>query len=125
MQLYADHSASLTDARHKIRHTDMYGRVSAIAWNDPYLPYAGGTVNLLVTKAGKDADIPQPEMDRVLAPKGVRIEVADGAKIRPTARKPRPAQYSASSHGPCPPFRHAETDRKEVWRSGEPDYVGL
>ena len=90
--------AALPDARHKIRHTDMYGRVSAIAWNDPYLPYAGGTVNLLVTKAGKDADIPQPEMDRVLAPKGVRIEVADGAKIRPTARKPRPDNVDDWTH---------------------------
>ena len=55
--------------RRAIRGAGVYGRVSAVAWEGVLLPYADGTVNLLLA-TGVGAELAAEEIDRVLAPLG-------------------------------------------------------
>ena len=60
----------LEEVRRRIRDAGAYGRVSAMLWEGPYLPYADGMVNLLVVTSGKGQGASE-EIERVLAPGGV------------------------------------------------------
>lgn len=78
--------------RAKIRETEAYGRVSAMAWQGEHLPYADDTVNLLV-KLGK---LDEAEITRVLAPRGQCWERHDGALTH--RHKPLPDDIDEWSH---------------------------
>jgi hypothetical protein len=75
--------ARLESVRGAIYETGRYGRVSAMSWRGPYLPYADGMVNLLVL-LDEHADLTPQEIDRVLAPSGVvwRMQAGQAALHR-------------------------------------------
>ncbi len=87
----------LTDVRQQIRNAGMYGRISAMAWEAPWLPYINGTVNLLLQRHGALTIVPA-EADRVLAPAGVTVPILDSNRIGPIARKSRPADVDEWTH---------------------------
>ena len=62
--------AELRDARARIRQAGVYGRVSACLFAGDQLPYTDNLVNTLVVWRG---DIGGPEIERVLAPRGVAL----------------------------------------------------
>lgn len=59
----------LGSVRSRIREAGLYGRVSALEWQGPSLPYADGMVNLLVVTS-EDELVAGDEAKRVLAPGG-------------------------------------------------------
>jgi tRNA A58 N-methylase Trm61 len=67
-------------ARHTVRATGDYGRLSIKHWQGPRLPYAENQVNLLIIDDG-DATIIGSEIKRVLTPRG-RAVVHKRCKIR-------------------------------------------
>ncbi len=92
--LVAD-AGRLEEVRRQIRTAGQYGRVSATAWQGPWLPYADGMVNLLVVDSGVELD--RAEIDRVLAPLGTAwIRGGDGRLT--TYRKPWPEDVDQWSH---------------------------
>ncbi len=68
----------LTTVRSAIREAQLYGRVSAIAWQDDLqLPYADSTVNLLVLTPKDPFEWTEDEIHRVLVPGGSACTVRD------------------------------------------------
>ncbi len=81
-------------ARAHIRSLDLYGKVSADAFDGEHLPYADNLVNLIVAEdLGKVA---VSEVMRVLCPGGVAC-VGKG-EGRTTTVKPRPAEIDEWTH---------------------------
>lgn len=67
------------EAREKVLAAGEYGPVSIDVWNGSHLPYAEGTVNLLVIDEGEA--VAAKEIERVLTPLGVAMtKTADGWK---------------------------------------------
>ena len=62
-------AASVETARQHIRALGLYGAVSVTLWDEPFLPYVDGLVNLLVVETPQL--VAQAEQLRVLAPGGV------------------------------------------------------
>ncbi|MBN2450172.1 MAG: PQQ-binding-like beta-propeller repeat protein [Lentisphaeria bacterium] len=62
-------SGILEAVREEIREAGLYGRVSAMGWEGPALPYADGMVNLLLV-LNEEPPPDTTEVDRVLAPLG-------------------------------------------------------
>lgn len=85
----------LEEVRSRIRDAGMYGRVSAMAWEGPWLPYADGMVNLLLA-LDERVELQPEEIDRVLAPLGVAWIYRNGAVAR--YQKPWPADIDEWSH---------------------------
>jgi len=85
----------LKEVRKQIRDAHMYGRVSAMLWQSPFLPYADGMVNLLLL-LDECAELAPQEIERVLAPLGVAW-IQHEAGLTPY-RKPRPADVDEWSH---------------------------
>lgn len=73
----------VTRARKHIRDLGLCGKVSVAQWGGNALPYTDGVVNLLVVDAG--SSVPQREIMRVLAPKGVAY-VRDGKRLNRITR---------------------------------------
>ena len=73
-----------TDAKEvaKTRETlladGLHGKVSAITFDGAHLPYIDNLVNLLLIENGK-SDVPDEELQRVLAPRGVLVSKAESA----------------------------------------------
>ena len=72
-------AAALKKIRENIRKAGHYGRVSAMGWKGPHLPYGDNMVNLLVV--GDPDGVPQEEMLRVLAPRGVAVFINRKSQI--------------------------------------------
>ena len=121
-----DHAESLADSelgksfliqvvdtdRAKVRKTresfsarGIHGRITAAAFDGRHLPYVDGLVNLLIlpnadvsaeasAKAG--FRLPNGELERVLAPRGVVVDASDGVRV--TFRKPFPADMDSWPH---------------------------
>lgn len=72
----------LEEARREIRDAGVYGQVSAMAWEEPKLPYADGMVNLLALQHDEGLKIDRSEVARVLAPMGVEVQFRGGVNVR-------------------------------------------
>ena len=83
------------EVRGQIRDAGLYGRVSAMAWEGPFLPHADGMVNLLLPP-DEHVELEREEIDRVLAPLGVAWIGREGV-LKPY-RKPWPADVDQWSH---------------------------
>ena len=108
-------------ARAALREEGVYGPVSARHWDGKHLPYVDGLANALVV-ADATVSIPQAEIDRILAPRGVAI--VDGK----ATVKPVPAEiddWTHFLHGPdnnalaadrrVGPPRHIQWRAKPLW----------
>jgi len=123
--LVAD-AKSLASARKAIRAAGLYGRVSAMGWQGPRLPYGDGMVNLLVVDQG--IELAQQEVERVLAPRGMASWSGDG---KPDYRKPvqkdtdewSHARYNATGNAVSVdkrvgPPRHLQWEALPRWNHG-------
>lgn len=63
--------AGIKITREKLYQSGGYGEVSVDTWNGKDLPYAEGSVNLVVVDEG--ASVPEKEINRILAPLGVAM----------------------------------------------------
>lgn len=81
-------------ARESILKSGGYGPVSVDTWNGKDLPYAEGTVNLVVVEDG--AKVSPQELDRVLTPLGVSM-VKEGGAWKKT-QKPWPQSMDDWTH---------------------------
>ncbi len=88
-------ATTLETARRQIRDAGGYGRVSVTGWRGGRLPYAEGTVNLLLV-LDEGTQLDQAEISRVLAPLGVARVRRNGALT--TFRKPWPTDVDEWSH---------------------------
>ena len=88
----------LEEGRRAIRDAGIYGRVSAMIWEDSKLPYADDTVNLLVLQHDEEIRIDQSEVHRVLAPKGVEIRFRGSIRTGSYRRKPWPVDVDVWTH---------------------------
>ena len=82
--------ANVRAAREHIRSTGRYGKISVATLDAPMLPYADNSVNLVVI--GQGVTMPDAEIMRVLAPRGVAL-IGDR-----TLAKPVPADIDDWSH---------------------------
>ena len=85
----------LDEVRRQIRDAGLYGQVSAMGWDGPFLPYADGMVNLLLVLGGR-VELKPEEIDRVLAPLGVALIEREGKLT--SHRKPWPADVDQWTH---------------------------
>ncbi len=90
-----DDRDELQRIRRQIRDGGVYGRVSAISWKGPFLPYADGMVNVLLV-LDEGATLEPKEIDRVLAPLGAAWIKRDGAVA--VHQKPWPIDVDEWSH---------------------------
>lgn len=81
--------------RNELHNAGRYGQVSAMLWTPPSLPYADGTVNLLLATDEHNAPS-EKEINRVLAPRGVARMVRNGRTI--SDQKPWPDDVDQWSH---------------------------
>lgn len=97
-------SDRLQEVRNRIRDAGLYGRVSAMQWEGPFLPYADGMVNVIVMRVTgtgiRDAGygIPDEEVQRVLAPGGVALALDSQLSTVDSFRKPWPDGIDQWSH---------------------------
>lgn len=108
---------TLQAVRQGIREAGLYGRVSAVPWNGPFLPYADGMVNLLVVP-DEPVEMDSSEIDRVLAPLGVARVRRDGELT--TQRKPWPADIDEWTHSRYDATGNAVSKDK---RTGPPRFL--
>lgn len=85
----------LEAVRGQIRDAGLYGRVSAMRWEGPFLPYADGMVNVLLV-LDERVELEPEEIDRVLAPLGTAWIGREGV-VKPY-RKPWPGDVDEWSH---------------------------
>ena len=64
-------AAKVGPARRRIREAGLYGPVSVIHWDRPFLPYADSLVNVVVSSV--KCRVSSEEIARVLAPRGVLL----------------------------------------------------
>jgi outer membrane protein assembly factor BamB len=83
---------TLSAVRDRLHNAGLYGPHSAVLWQEPFLPYADGLVNVLVDRVG----LSQEEIDRVLAPRGVAV--VQRAGVLSSYRQPCPADVDEWSH---------------------------
>jgi outer membrane protein assembly factor BamB len=86
--------AKVEEAREFLRGQGLYGPVSVERWPHSFLPYAAGTVNLVV--AEDLGDIPWSEVMRVLCPNGAVGLRKEGRWVWTV--KPRPRQIDEWTH---------------------------
>lgn len=86
---------TLDRVRKQIRRAGHYGRVSAMAWDGRFLPYNDGMINILIL-TDDTANVPQEEIERVLAPLGTAWSPRHGRFT--TYRKPWPEDVDQWSH---------------------------
>lgn len=88
----------LDEVRDLIREAGVYGRVSAMAWKSPILPYADGMVNLVVVTSD-EGQVASEEITRVLAPGGVALFLNRKSEIgNRNLTKPWPDDVDQWSH---------------------------
>ncbi len=76
VQGLARNREDVTRARHNIQERGEYGPVSVRRWHGERLPYADNTVKLLVSE--RPISLPEEEVMRALAPRGVACVKKDG-----------------------------------------------
>ena len=87
--------AKIAATRMYLAKKGLYGPVTATRWDGSRLPYVDNVVNLIVVM-GDMGQVPEDEMMRVLAPRGV---IADARSERiDIASKPRPSELDEWSH---------------------------
>ena len=87
----------LQEVRSRIRDAGLYGQVSAMSWEGPFLPYADGMVNLLIVTNDK-GQVASEEITRVLAPGGVALTLDSQLSALDSFQKPWPADVDEWSH---------------------------
>jgi outer membrane protein assembly factor BamB len=95
--------AKVAKLRQTLGGSDGYGRISAATFDGKSLPYADNLVNLLI-----GGSLPGPEVNRVLAPRGVSII---GGK---RSVKPVPSDIAEWSHYLYDAKNNAVSDDKKV-----------
>lgn len=85
----------LDAVRAEVRRQGLCGRVSAVAWHGGRLPYADGSVNLLLV-SDANVGVAREEIGRVLAPGGVAHVSRDGEIT--THRQPWPDDIDQWTH---------------------------
>ncbi len=110
--------ARVERARQAIHASGNYGHISAVSFDGKTLPYADNLVNLLVMSNARH-EIPQHEIMRVLAPRGVAM--INGKRTV----KPRPAEIDEWTHYLYDPKNNAVSHDQQVdtptslqWESG-------
>ncbi len=98
VHLLVPDGVGLEDVRGRIRDAGVYGRVSAMAWDSPRLPYADRMVNLFIHARREGPEISQSEVARVQAPMGVAVQFNDRNEIISHSRKPRPDDVDEWTH---------------------------
>ena len=108
----------IAEARQHIVEKGVYGKVTANVWARETLPYTDNLVNLLII-TNAEQRIPETEVIRVLAPRGVAI--VDGRKIV----KPVPAEIDDWTHylhdadgNPVAEDIRIHNPKRMQWRSG-------
>ncbi|NOY82551.1 MAG: PQQ-binding-like beta-propeller repeat protein [Kiritimatiellaeota bacterium] len=101
----------LAEVRRRIRDAGADGRVSAILWERPFLPYADGMVNLLLV-LDENPGAAAPEIDRVLAPGGTAWVRRDG--VLKSHRKKVPTDTDEWSHSRYDATGNAASSDKRV-----------
>ena len=92
-------AARVAETRAHLRKRGLLGPVTAIRWDGKRLPYADGTVNLLIVESQKD--VAADEMMRVLAPRGLACVKSNGTWKKQA--KPWPGdidEWTHFLHGP-------------------------
>ncbi len=107
----------LAEIRKTIQDAGLYGRVSAVAWSGPHLPYADGTVNLLLL-LDESVELAEGEIDRVLALRGVACIKRDGDLSY--RRKKRPGDIDEWRHSRYDATGNAVSRDKHV---GPPSFM--
>jgi outer membrane protein assembly factor BamB len=107
----------LQGVRKQICDAELYGRVSAVPWDGPLLPYSDGTVNLLLATE-TDVGLDPSEIERVLAPRGTAWTLRDGTGT--PFRKAWPDDIDQWTHP-----RYDATGNAVSWdqRVGPPRYL--
>ena len=95
-----DGSQSEVDrARQHLRSQGLYGDVTVEHWSGQSLPYVDNLINLLVIDESKA--IPESEIDRVLAPRGVALIRENGRWVKKAKRWPEKIdEWTHFLHGP-------------------------
>ena len=123
--LVAD-AGRLEEVRRQIRQAGLYGRVSATAWQGPWLPYADGMVNLLVVDSGVELD--RAEIDRVLAPLGTAWTGGGEGRLtflsQALARRRRPVVPLPATTPPATPSAATDGSVRLATCNGKPRPVG-
>ncbi len=114
--LVAD-AGALNGLRERICEAELYGRVSAVAWKGPHLPYGDRTVNLLLV-LDEAVELDPKEIDRVLAPLGVVMTRRAGTLV--TRRKAWPDEYDEWTHARYDSTGNAVSKDR---RSGPPNHL--
>jgi hypothetical protein len=107
----------LQDVRDQIRGAGLYGRVSAVPWEAPFLPYADSMVNLLLV-TDERAGLERNEIDRVLTPLGVAWIERGG--VLTSYRKGWPNDVDQWTHARYDAAGNAVSRDKRVGPRGSP-----
>ena len=83
-------------ARSYLREKGLYGPVTVFRWDGASLPYVDNVVNLVVVPNGRQ--VPDDEIDRVLAPRGALVILQSPASSLQPLKKPWPAKLDEWSH---------------------------
>jgi len=108
---------ALPGIRRRIRNAGLYGHVSAVEWSGPHLPYADGTVNLLLL-LDESVGLAAGEIDRVLGLRGVASINRDGTLS--CRRKERPEGIDEWRHSRYDATGNAVSKDKHV---GPPQFL--
>ncbi len=103
--------ANVARAREHVRACGQYGPVSVDQLRSPQLPYVDNLINLLVV-SDPECDVPAAELMRVLAPRGVLLDLT-----KPTERlttKPVPADMDQWTHYLHDPSNNAVADDSAI-----------
>lgn len=103
--------------RRSVREAGMYGRVSAILWPGPQLPYAEDMVNVLVV-LDEAVALKRDEVDRVLAPGGIAWFPDEDSFT--SYRKPWPQEIDQWTHSRYDATGNAASHDKRV---GPPQFL--
>jgi outer membrane protein assembly factor BamB len=106
--------------RRTIRAADLYGRVSVDTLSGDSLPYADGTVRLLIVRSPLGID--EAEMRRVLCPQGT-ARIAEGDAWREIV-KPRPAGMDEWTHGEYDASNHTVSSDRLVGPPRSTQWIG-
>jgi hypothetical protein len=78
VQMLDTDAKEVAKARERLLASALHGKVSAITFDGTHIPHIDNLVNLLLIQNGK-SDVPDEELQRVLAPRGVLVSKAESA----------------------------------------------
>jgi len=120
-------------ARKQIMAAGVYGRVSTDMWDGKRLPYASGSVNVVVSGVPPSPDgsgeasacrVSREEVERVLAPRGVWLTNPKSQIRNPKWTKPVPGDIDEWSHYLHDADNNAVAHDARVGPSRSPQWIG-